>query len=134
MERNGATTKVPITTSGQAASSTDPATWTSWENAKESTHGAGLGYVLGNGIGCIDLDKCYDGTTPTSEAQEVIDQHPGSYIEVSPSGNGLHIWGLRDEQPGTRKVINGLHIETYSAGRYITITGNVYQHGGLHCL
>lgn len=134
IKRNGTTTKMPITLTGQPASSSDPETWSSWNDAKNSALGAGLGYVLGDGVGCIDLDKCYDGKSLTPEAQAFIEQHPNSYIEISPSGNGLHIWGLRDEQPGTRRVIDGLHIETYSAGRYITVTGNVYQHGGLHNL
>jgi hypothetical protein len=35
------------------------------------------------------------------------------------------------EQPGTRKIENGVHIETYSRGRYITVTGNVFQPGKL---
>lgn len=127
--------KVPLNAStGNNASSTNPETWTSLATAKKSNYGIGIGYVLGEGIGCIDLDHCLIDGQPTERAQELIDQHPNSYIEVSPSGTGLHIWGLRDEQPGTRQVIDGLHVEVYSSGRYITVTGNAYQHGGLENL
>src|SRR4051794_453722 len=50
--------KRPITAAGKPASATDPATWTTFAEARSSSAGAGLGYVLGDGIGCWDLDHC----------------------------------------------------------------------------
>lgn len=123
--------KRPVTISGNSASSTNPQTWATWDAVKNSNIGVGPGYVLGDGIGCIDLDYCLIDGKPTAATQAILDRYPGNYIETSPSGNGLHIWGLMAEQPGTKKVINGVHIETYSRGRYITITGNVFQPGKL---
>ena len=123
--------KRPLKINGHAASSTDPTTWSSYTDAANSHAGVGLGFVLGDGIGGIDLDHCIIDGQLTPAATELVAAHPGSYIEISPSGDGLHIWGTTAAEPGTRRTINGLHIERYSTGRYFTVTGNIYQHGNL---
>jgi len=116
--------KVPITSQGQIASSTNPLTWSDYNTASQSTAGDGLGFVLnGDGIICIDLDHCFDGK-PNAEAQVLIDSLPNTYIEVSPSGNGLHIWGYAALSKGRRFDRNGLSVEVYPNGRYLTVTGN----------
>lgn len=120
-----------MTVAGRYASSTDPTTWATYEEASKSGIGEGLGYALGEGIGCIDLDHCIVDGKLTPAAERFVVAYPQNYIEVSPSGDGLHIWGLAAETYGTKQNIDGLSIETYSAGRYITITGNIWQHGTL---
>lgn len=119
--RNGKWAKVPFTIDAGQASSTNPGTWASYAAASASNRGIDLGFVLGDGIGCIDLDHCLIDGQPNEPAAEFLARYPGSFIEVSPSGDGLHIWGLRDEQPGTRRMVDGLSVETYSAGRDITV-------------
>lgn len=115
--------KVPITAQGKPASSTNPITWTDYRSAAESQVGDGLGFVLnGDGIVCIDLDHCFDGQ-PNKEAQQLIDSLPNTYIEVSPSGTGLHVWGYADLKKGRRFNRNGLSVEIYPNGRYLTVTG-----------
>lgn len=123
--------KVPITVTGTPASSTDPATWTNYQTAKSSQVGVGLGYVLGDGIGCIDLDHCLNNGEPSPAARNFIENYPDNWIEISPSGDGLHIWGTAPESPGTRRSVDGLSIETYTSRRYITVTGNTYRAGDL---
>ena len=49
---------------------------------------------------------------------------PETFIEVSQSGNGLHIFGLLPESPGRNK---GNGVEVYSVGRFIAMTGNRYD-------
>mgnify|MGYP001594651775 CR=1 FL=1 len=115
--------KVPLTIDGRAASSTNPASWTSYKKAKASDVGAGLGFVLGGGIGCIDLDYCIIEGKVTEWAQSVLDQVGPTWIEVSPSGDGLHLWGYLEEGPGRRRK----GVEVYSVGRYITVTGKVFN-------
>jgi len=119
--------KRPVTTAGAPASSTDPATWATYTAAKRSKVGDGLGYVLGDGIGCLDLDHCLVDGKPNELAREVLARLPGAYVEISPSGDGLHVWGTAPEQPG--RVRDG--VEAYSVGRYITVTGRVFRPGGL---
>lgn len=125
--------KVPMTAKGLSASSTNPNTWTGYQTANNSTVGDGLGFVLnGDGIICIDLDHCYDGK-PNDEAQALIDSLPNTYIEVSPSGTGLHVWGYATLEKGRRFSRNGLSVEIYPNGRYITVTGkSISKHNFAH--
>lgn len=119
--------KVPMTVQGWSASSTKPATWTDYQAAATAKVGDGLGFVLnGDGIICIDLDHCFDGK-PNAEAQALIDSLPETYIEVSPSGHGLHIWGYAKLEQGRRFTRNGLSVEVYPNGRYITVTGRAHH-------
>lgn len=118
--RGGMPTKMPLQPTGDPASSTDPATWSPWSRVKPA---ARKGFVLGAGIGCIDLDHCLVDGRPTPQAEAFLAALPPTYIEVSPSGDGLHIWGRLPEARGRRYVqFDGLQVERYSVGRYITVT------------
>lgn len=117
-------TKRPITVTGRPASSTNPDTWASFSVASKAAIGAGLGFVLGEGVGCIDLDHCFTDGKLADWAQEIIDRCPPTFMEVSQSGEGLHIFGLLPEGGG-RNMRDGVrNVEFYSAGRYIAVTGN----------
>jgi hypothetical protein len=114
--RKGKRTKVPFTPAGSPASSTDPRTWSGyaecWRAAYVDGLHDGIGRVLtgrGDLIG-IDLD-------------DRLDPLPGitSYAELSPSGNGLHIW-CHGHWPTDGSKRGG--IEVYRRYRYLTITGN----------
>src|SRR5690606_22007534 len=91
--------KVPLAVRGPKlvpASSTDPSTWCTYLTARRSTVGAGLGFVLTreDRLVCIDLDHALDEQgRPLPWAQRILGRVPRTYIEVSPSGRGLHIWG-----------------------------------------
>lgn len=123
--------KVPLDPrTGRRASVSDPATWGTYQQA--TARNDRLGYVLGEGIGCIDLDHCLDEQgRPTQAAADLVEFYAGSYIEVSPSGRGLHIWGTAPERSGFRRTWKGQAVEFYSRGRYITITGRVFRPGTL---
>lgn len=116
--------KMPLTIDGRNASSTNPATWSSHTDASRSGVGTGLGFVLGDGVGCIDLDHCFEAGSLASWAQEIVDRAPSTYMEVSQSGDGLHIFGLLPEGPGRSIRRDGSNVEFYSTGRYIAVTGN----------
>ncbi len=124
-------TKVPLTTAGMAASSTDRATWSTYSDAAASTAGVGLGFVLSDvdDVVCIDLDHCIrpDGSLESWAAPIVADAGI-TYVEVSPSGDGLHIWGRADVRQGRRiRRPDGTAVEVYGTGRYITVTSR--RHG-----
>lgn len=118
--RGGRVTKVPLRPDGRAASSTDRETWSSYAQIRSHTR---KGFVLGGGIGCIDLDHCLVDGVPTAAARRFLNSVPDTYTEVSPSGEGLHLWFRMAEGPGTKRVVDGLSVETYSMSRYITVTG-----------
>lgn len=129
---SGRTAKMPLDPkTGQAAKSSEPDTWGSHLQAK-TRDAKQLGYMLGDGIGCIDLDHCIlpDGSLTTG-ARQIISRYPDNWIEVSPSGDGLHIWGTAPETKGTRTLFQGQPMEFYSWRRYITITGKTFQKGTL---
>ena len=120
--------KLPLQArTNRAASSTDARTWTDYDTAAASNVGRGLGYVLGDGIGCIDLDDCFDAEGALSPlAERVLGANPGAWVERSQSGRGLHVWGYLPEGRGRRTK----EIEVYSVGRYIAL-GETYRPGGL---
>lgn len=116
--------KVPLTTAGRYASSTNSKTWSSFEYASQSSAGVGLGFVLGDGIGCWDFDHCIIDGKLTGWAREAIEAIPDPlFMELSQSGEGVHVFVKACEAPG-RKIRDGRNIEFYSTGRYIAVTGN----------
>lgn len=122
--------KRPLTATGRPASVTDPSTWCTYAEARASTAGTGVGIVLGNGLGCIDLDDAIrpDGTVKPW-AQEVLDEYgPDSILtEVSMSRRGLHLFLRMDEAPGRRIREGDVKIEAYSRARFIAVTGRVFR-------
>lgn len=115
--------KVPLTVLGQAASSTNSATWSSFASVVEAAEQArfdGIGFVLdGLGIAAIDLDDCLHDGVLDDWAAEIVAACPGTYVEVSPSGCGLHIFGFASVGRGRRIG----QVEEYDRGRYMTVTG-----------
>jgi primase-polymerase (primpol)-like protein len=119
--------KVPLTTAGRAASSTDPATWADHATVRDSDAGVGAGFVLnGDGIACIDLDHCLDDGELAAWAAEILASLPPTYTEVSPSGTGLHVWGLATVGTGRKIRRDGTCVEVYDRARYVTVTGRRY--------
>lgn len=119
-------TKVPYRSDGRPASTTDPATWCSFEAACVAYGAggfAGVGFVFTEEdpfVG-IDLDCCRDAATGELApwAKAIVDRF-GTYTEVSPSGTGVHLILEGALPPGGRK--RGA-IECYDHGRYFTVSG-----------
>lgn len=126
VKRAGKFTKMPVDLSGAPASSTDPATWCSHDAARKAGVGDGLGFVLnGDGLACVDLDGVLVGGVIEPRAAEFLAALDSFYVEVSPSGSGIHAW-VQGGSPDGRKVFtldNGLKVEWYSDARYLTVTG-----------
>lgn len=131
VERRGRRTKLPLMLDGRAASSTDPATWSTFADACASEVGDGLGVVLleGDDVVCLDLDHVLDEAgRPTSAALWVLAMLPRTFVEVSPSGDGLHVFGRsRRLLAGRRVTFEGVSVEAYPHGRYMTVTGERFN-------
>jgi len=124
--------KRPLALGGYFLSIHDDAQWATFEDARNCTKGDGIGFVLnGDGIVCIDLDDCVEGGVVNSEAQALIDSLPKTFVEISPSGKGVHIWGLGHVEQGRKFERNGLKIEVYGNGRYLTVSGKTKVKAGL---
>lgn len=118
--------KLPMTTSGRAASSTKPATWTTFDDAVDALIMGdfdGIGLILGDDVQGIDLDDCRDPESgELSElAQEVLERIDG-YAEVSPSGTGIKVFSRTNLDGSRTKKEAG--VELYRDGRYFTVTGH----------
>lgn len=119
--------KVPLTIKNNAASSTNPSTWTDYQSASSSDVGVGVGFVLSDvdRIVCVDVDDCLDDRGRLRDwARDILADVPSTFIEVSPSKRGLHVWGFGDVVKGRR--MDG--VEIYGSGRYITVTGKRWRH------
>ncbi|NCC85551.1 MAG: hypothetical protein EOM03_15695 [Clostridia bacterium] len=121
------------------ADSTNPEHWGTLEaamTAKIQTGLDGVGYVFtGTPHAGVDLDNAFDaGGALHPWAAEIVQTFKDcAFIEVSPSGTGLHIIVegslLPDAWHKKRPVAKddpGI-IEVYDTGRYFTVTGNVFN-------
>jgi len=129
-------TKVPYSAAGRRASSTDPATWCSYDEALEAwrchpQHWAGIGFVFHESdpfVG-LDLDDSLDDrANPKPWARGIVERFADTYCEVSPSGRGLKMWcrGKLPTNVGKVAVGDG-GIEMYSRARFFTVTGNAFR-------
>ena len=135
-ERGGKATKLPVcAANGRMAKSTDPATWATFEDAVAAVgrwRCDGVGFVFGpdRAFTGLDLDHVIVDGVLDAEYRWVVEE-AGTYTEVSPSGDGLHLifrgakpdWATRSRrsQPGGRVV------EMYDHDRYFTVTGAVFE-------
>jgi primase-polymerase (primpol)-like protein len=131
-ERDGKKTKVPYTP-GKAperrASSTDLMTWRTfsqalraYERSEPPCDGIGFVFCSADPYSGIDIDHCRNPETGevAEWAQKIINSASEGYVEVSPSGTGLHL-NLRGVVRGG-SVKKG-RVEMYSRERFFTITG-----------
>jgi len=120
--------KVPYNPhTGRRASASNPATWGTLAQAlacAEKYQFTGIGFVFTqeSGIVGLDIDHCLVDGKPNETAADILLRLPPTYIEISPSGTGLHIF-LRGALPagGNRNSKHG--VEMYSSARYFTMTG-----------
>jgi putative DNA primase/helicase len=133
IERDGKQTKCPLNARGGGrADSTDPKTWSSFDDAVAAWRTgryAGIGYVFAadDPFCGIDLDGCIDDAgNIVPSAREVISSL-NSYSEISPSGRGLKVFiaGCKPDSAHCKsKVIVGFkETEVYDRDRFFTVTG-----------
>lgn len=129
-ERGGKSTKVPYvaTAPTRKASSTDSATWSTFDEAVACGDMDGIGFVFAQNdpYTGVDLDDCFIGEELHPAAAAIVDKLD-SYTELSPSGTGIHIIVRAELGRGRRtsKTPWGAEFETYDRGRYFCMTGRV---------
>lgn len=129
-ERDGKLTKVPYRADGAGrASSTDPATWTTFAEAcaaVEGTDGLGFVFTRDDPFTGVDLDHCRRDLPglggPLLEPWAVsLVLLLDSYTEWSPSRRGVHVIlrGALEGRSGRRKG----GVEVYTTDRFFCVTG-----------
>ena len=137
VDRNGTRTKPPIDAKSNGkllpAKSNDPSTWSDFATAVASAErlnlsGIGLALAENDGLTGLDLDHVFDPATGELDplACEVLTRFAGTYIEVSPSGNGLRIWcyGKPARSGKCAGKVKWLEVYSHPSSRYLTVTGN----------
>jgi primase-polymerase (primpol)-like protein len=132
-QRGGKPTKVPVDPhSGALASSTDPATWSSFDDAVAAVarYGCnGVGYVFSktDPYAGLDLDHCRNPRSGViAPAAQAIISRFTTYGEVSVSGTGVHLIMRATLPPSCRHRarLDGFEVEIYDRKRYFVVTGN----------
>jgi len=109
-------TKVPKDPrNGHNASTINPSTWTTYTVAKSKSDKIGI-ILMDNLLVGMDID----GTLTDEKVLELLKQ-ANTYVEISPSGNGLRLF-LQTETPYKLLRNRKDNFEVYTKGRFLTIT------------
>lgn len=83
--------------------------------------------MAGDGIIGIDIDGCIENGNLEPWAAAILDTVPATYIEQSPGGHGLHVFGFGRLPAGRVVTVDGGKVELYGSGRYMTVTGQRFE-------
>ena len=72
----------------------------------------------------IDLDDCISEEGALSPLAAEVVGYAETYVEVSPSGQGIRLFTRGKLEKAVKDAANG--IEIYSTGRYLTVTGQQF--------
>jgi hypothetical protein len=118
------------------ASTTAPDTWCDYPTALaavQAGHADGISYIItkDDPLSAIDLDHCRCPLTNSIDvwAQNYLQAAANTYAEVTPSGEGIRIWGFADGDPLHRKFTLKIEEKDIAAelfrhtNKALTITG-----------
>jgi len=131
--------KVPVNAQGYNTDHTNKDNLITYEEAQRNKliSGLNVSYVLSGGpVWCLDIDKCIDGGVLSALAQSLLtlSAQYSTYIEVSTSGNGLHVWGNYEGPIPQHACKNtALKIEIYTDERHIVL-GTPIPHSPLSAI
>ena len=131
-ERDGKATKMPYTPGTlRRASSTDLMTWrtfsealAAYETGEPPYDGIGFMFCSADPFVGIDLDDCRNPETGkvAEWAREIISSVKEGYVEISPSGTGVHVVVEGKVRGGGMRKGK---LEMYGQDRFFTITGEI---------
>jgi hypothetical protein len=137
---HGKTAKIPLSHQTlKTASALDPANWLPHATARAMATMLGAEYAIGfvltdaDPFFCVDVDSCLlPDNTWSSAATGACAELPGTMVEVSQSGRGIHVWGAFQGPvpPHSSRGPNGR--EMYHTARFIVWgtqqTGTIVPH------
>lgn len=128
---NDKTDKIPVSAGGHAIDAHTPTNWMTHLDAQAAAdrlaqasgmrHGVGFVLTANDPFFVVDLDDCAvpGGWSPV--AMQIGSMLPGTVAELSQSGKGLHLWGMRSQMPAHASKNTELHLELYSSKRFILL-------------
>jgi primase-polymerase (primpol)-like protein len=123
-------TKPPVDATGYNIDAQNPASWRSYEDANATSEQIGFVLTADDPFLFIDLDHVLKEGKLCDWAERLLAELPTTYTEISPSGDGLHLYFMLYDTPSIPKhkqtFPDGTALEIYFSGRYFTITGNVF--------
>lgn len=123
-ELNGKVAKLPFSLiDGKANDWNQLERWITFNEAKTMNEPLGFVLVEEDRIICIDLDNAIQEGKLTPMAKEVVESFAGTYMEISQSGRGIHIFA-KGAIPNNLNL-SSRGIEIYKKNRYIALTGNI---------
>lgn len=136
---NGGTGKCPLVAHGRSLYPVQAASPTAWLPLADAQHWVetgqadGIGICLPPGMIGLDLDGVFTGGKLEVWAAEVVEQ-ANSFTEKSPSGVGLHVLGYHPAEWLPGRLTSMSRVEVLTAGRFLTVTGQVLRSGPLRDL
>lgn len=130
--RPGKIDKFPIDwQTGRVASAHDPAIWLDFDAAASmamafgADYGVGFVFTVNDPFWFIDVDACREDDRWSATAMALLARFNGAAVEISYSGDGLHLIGTGDAglRPPARKVKYGNYFDLYTEGRFVALTG-----------
>lgn len=109
----------------------DPSAQTDWFSAWTAAVGFGDRYGVAflfterDPFFFVDVDKCLPGNNWNEVALAAMNHFPGCAVELSHSGEGIHIFGTHTSLPGHGCRNDRLGLEFYHTGRFVALTGNM---------
>ena len=122
---DGGTDKLPVNPrTGQVCNAHDPRAWMTEPEVRAM--GLPLAFVFTDQdpFFFVDIDHCIQDGAWSSDAMGICAQFPGCAIEVSQSGEGLHIFGTIPEALPHSSDNKDLGTQFYTSKRFVALTGS----------
>ena len=128
--RPGKMDKLPMSpVSGAIVDAHDPSQWVDADTACAAAaafgagHGVAFVFTTDDPFWFIDIDSHFDDATGWSPlSMQIATAFPGAAMELSSNGRGMHLFGRGQVPPhGCRN--DALHLEFYTEGRFVALTG-----------
>lgn len=122
--------KEAIGRGGYRVDPTDPAEWMSYEEAAATGKPLAFSFSESDPFFFLDIDNARTDTGWSSLVVALRDSLAGCAVEISSSGNGLHIFGVGSIPSGHTNRRDDLGLEFYTRGRFVALTGNMLTPDG----
>ena len=126
---DGKPTKVPYSISGRKASITNLSTLSNYAEAVKTSSKVGIVFLPDQLLLGVDIDHCLEnGEIVHADKEKILQfiKEANSYVEISPSGTGLHII-LSLAAPLQLVAHRKGPFEAYTSGRYFTVTNKPFS-------